>query len=192
MKHLILVFTVLILSACSSQQARPVVRPHIEQDTLAYLVGHANLIAIIEITNSIDTQPGIHLLTQHATPTVTAMVATTIKGDIAVGSNIMVSRTPAFTAPPATTSSLYLDNGRYIAFLKESDNNQYVPLTSESMMKIASEGLTAIWQRERDTDEVRNHRIPFEQVIAEIEDALSEEKDTEHAPPAGRGEAPRP
>ena len=192
MKHIILLFTVLILTACSSQQARPVVRPHIEQDTLAYLANHASLIAIIDITNSIDTQPGIQILTHHDTPTVTAMVTTTIKGDISGGSSITVSRAPAFTAPPATASSLYLDNGQYVAFLKDSNNNKYTPLTDASVMKIESNGLTPIWHRLKDTDEVRTSTISLDQVINEIEDVLSKGKDTEPAPPAGRGEAPRP
>ena len=129
-----------VVTVSCVDRARPVERRWRPEDSLEYLVGMADLVAVVEVR-----EPGI----QHNGPLKadTATIRTVLKGDALVGAEIRLAIGVATGGRYAHVTP----NRQYLAFLKSLEDG-YVPLTDMAMAKIQDGYVLGIWNRRAGTE----------------------------------------
>ncbi len=159
-----------LMVCLSCRQDGPVIRPHSERDSLEYLVENADLIAVVDIANSIEVSKPPP---RNLPPVERASVIRVLKGNAKPNTTISISRLPSVLPKGVSHTELALGNGRHLAFLK-IDINSFAPVTDHSVLREPSS--SPIWRRDADTDVLRwSEQTTFEQVIADVTNEIKKE-----------------
>ena len=190
MNNLIATAVIILLMCSCHDGGRPVLRDRLPQDSLDYLCTRADLVALVDVTNGVDSIEGKR--PSGPMPNlVQGRVNRVLKGQTREGDEIRISSSPAILPPGTLQIYMTLYNGMTLAFLKY-ENGLYMPVSDYSLLNAGGGTVSPIWRREPGR-EVRYQSVSFDTALKDVVYALEEMGNTEQGVPGYRRQgAPQP
>jgi len=119
-------------------------------ETLDFLVGHADLIAIVQIVGGTEMR---RITSSVDMPQKAKAIVLSVIIGVEDDRNIILESVPKYSRPGAIKSTVLLRNGRYLAFLNQ-DDSKYKPTTMFSLLEVSNDKVFPIWKQSGSNREI--------------------------------------